>query len=291
LDVCVVGGGVVGCSAAALLAERGADVVLHEREALAAGASGRNSGVLQDPLDPALRGWFAEALALHRETFDLPGEPDGLLLLGTTATDGLPPELAPEAVDAADVEPLCRPMDAVLLRTGWAVGPRAVTEAWAARARRAGVRVVLGGERPAAERTLVCTGAWTEGIAPLWGVTARIDVRARVTLEEAGAESLSVGAPPAVFSLVGDVLGSTFTPDEPDPAAFAPRLAERAARFLREPVVPRAWRACPRPQSPDGVPRIERAGEATWVCAGHGPWGISIGPATARAAADLVLAG
>jgi glycine/D-amino acid oxidase-like deaminating enzyme len=290
-DVVVVGAGIVGCCAAAFLAEAGADVVLHERDAVAAGASGRNSGVLQDPLDPALRGWHAEALALHREVLDLPAEPDGLLLLGARSTDGLPPELAPQVVDAADVEPVCRPMPAVLLRTGWTIGPRAATEAWAARAQRAGARLVVGGERPAATRTLLCTGAWTAGVRPLWGVTARIGVRARVTLEEAGAERLAAGALQEVFSLVGDVLGSTFAPREPDPAAVAPRLAERAARFLREPAAPQAWRACPRPQAPEGVPRIARVGEATWVCAGHGAWGISIGPATARAAAELVLSG
>jgi glycine/D-amino acid oxidase-like deaminating enzyme len=28
-----------------------------------------------------------------------------------------------------------------------------------------------------------------------------------------------------------------------------------------------------------------------WVAAGHGPWGISTGPATARIAADAILAG
>ena len=53
-DVIVVGGGIVGCALAAFLAEGGAQVVLYEREAIAAGASGRNSGVVQDTLDPAL---------------------------------------------------------------------------------------------------------------------------------------------------------------------------------------------------------------------------------------------
>ena len=53
-DVAVIGGGIVGCALAAFLAEGGARVVLYEREAIAAGASGRNSGVVQDTLDPAL---------------------------------------------------------------------------------------------------------------------------------------------------------------------------------------------------------------------------------------------
>ena len=55
-DVAVIGGGIVGCALAAFLAEAGAAVTLYEREAIAAGASGRNSGVVQHPIDPALVG-------------------------------------------------------------------------------------------------------------------------------------------------------------------------------------------------------------------------------------------
>lgn len=292
MDVVVVGAGIIGASAAAFLAEAGADVVLYDREGVAAGASGRNSGVLQHPIDPLLADWHAETLALHREVLDLAPGPDGVLLLGAASTAGLPPELAPERLDdAAEAEPLLRPgIPAVRLRTGWAIGPRAATEAWAARAQRAGARVVVGGGRPAAARTLLATGAWTDGVRPLWGVTARVGVRARHVLEEAGAEAIATGAPAGVFSLVGDVLGSTFDPAEPDATASAADIAARAARFLREPVVPRDARACPRPQTADGRPIIAAVDETTWVCAGHGPWGISIGPATARAAARLVLA-
>ena len=66
-DVAVVGGGIVGCALAAFLAEGGAQVVLYEREAIAAGASGRNSGVVQDPLDPALTGLYEESLEHYRD--------------------------------------------------------------------------------------------------------------------------------------------------------------------------------------------------------------------------------
>jgi glycine/D-amino acid oxidase-like deaminating enzyme len=41
-DVVVIGAGIVGCATAAFLAERGASVLVVEREAIAAGASGRN---------------------------------------------------------------------------------------------------------------------------------------------------------------------------------------------------------------------------------------------------------
>ena len=47
-------------------------------------------------------------------------------------------------------------------------------------------------------------------------------------------------------------------------------------------------RACARPQSLDGRPLVgEIPGiEGLWVAAGHGPWGISTGPARARMVAD-----
>ena len=53
-DVVVIGGGIVGTAAAAFLAEAGARVTLVERDGLASGASGANSGVVQHPFDPVL---------------------------------------------------------------------------------------------------------------------------------------------------------------------------------------------------------------------------------------------
>src|SRR5262245_30163679 len=49
-DVAVVGGGILGVSLAAQLAETGRRVLLLERAELGAGASGRNSGIVQHPL-------------------------------------------------------------------------------------------------------------------------------------------------------------------------------------------------------------------------------------------------
>ncbi|MDP8957375.1 MAG: FAD-binding oxidoreductase [Actinomycetota bacterium] len=61
-DVVVVGGGIIGCACAYELASRGAKVVLIERSELAAGASGRNHGLLLSPLDPALVAMAASSL-------------------------------------------------------------------------------------------------------------------------------------------------------------------------------------------------------------------------------------
>ena len=80
---------------------------------------------------------------------------------------------------------------------------------------------------------------------------------------------------------MGDVLGSSFSAEEPNAKEVGRRLKEGAKRFIGDVDVTSA-RACPRPQSPDGLPMVGQVDERTWVCAGHGPWGISIGPATAR---------
>ena len=52
-------------------------------------------------------------------------------------------------------------------------------------------------------------------------------------------------------------------------------------------------RICARPQSVDGRPFIGAAPGVAglFVCAGHGPWGISTGPASAALAARAVLDG
>ena len=65
-DVVVVGGGIVGTAAAAALAEAGAVVTLVERAGIGAGASGRNSGVVQHPFDRALRDLHLESVAEYR---------------------------------------------------------------------------------------------------------------------------------------------------------------------------------------------------------------------------------
>src|SRR5690349_23194650 len=84
-EVAVIGGGIAGCSVAALLAEAGAEVTLYEREDIAAGASGRNSGVIQHPMDPALVPLYERSLELYgglEHGFALPAEPSGLLVVG-----------------------------------------------------------------------------------------------------------------------------------------------------------------------------------------------------------------
>jgi glycine/D-amino acid oxidase-like deaminating enzyme len=89
-DVVVVGGGIVGCAIAYELTRRGASVVLIERDELAAGASGRNHGLLVSPLDPVLVPMATASLDTYRsflpETptrLTLDPDPIGYLIVGS----------------------------------------------------------------------------------------------------------------------------------------------------------------------------------------------------------------
>jgi glycine/D-amino acid oxidase-like deaminating enzyme len=323
-DVSIVGGGIVGTSLAALIAEAGAAVTLYEREAIAAAASGRNSGVLQHPMDEALVAMHEASLELYRglgHGFELADAPVGVLVLSEDA-DALAraraelaarfPELGVEPVDdPRALEPaLAEGLAAYRMDTGRPVPPAAATHAWAARARAAGATLRIG-EAVADPRALpgivvVAAGPWSAAllgrpgtIEPLWGVNleVRLPDPPRHVVEQAGIEALvgAGGGPASIFSAVtaGGVsaVGSTFMPVEPDPAELASLLLERGAGFLPALAEVRdyAARACPRPQSLDGRPLLGQVGEDLWIAAGHGPWGVSLGPGSARLVADAIL--
>jgi glycine oxidase len=363
-DVLVVGGGIIGCAAAAMLATRGATVMLVEGTEIGAGASGRNLGAVQHPFDPVLAGLYRESLVRYRAVADrtdgafrMPDRPAGLLLLTRDAEAAARqaermaatvPELAPELVSPPDLvrlEPSLAPgLAAVRLATGYPIPPAAATEAWAALAEERGARLAVGsaarpviehgeavgvrledGSRIAADRVLVAAGPWTprlvrpdgawQPIVRTWGVTLQlrlgdaapahvveedeVDAVNRAAAATARAAEDAEGEPPSLFSMASaggvTTLGSTFLPHEPDPAAIEPLLLRRAVAFL--PAVAEAEvvgrRLCARPQSIDGRPFIGPVPAVgnLFVCAGHGPWGISTGPASAAIAARAVLDG
>jgi glycine/D-amino acid oxidase-like deaminating enzyme len=177
--------------------------------------------------------------------------------------------------------------------------------------------VLSGGRHFAAGKVLVAAGPWApevidptrawRPIGPVWGVVVDVlvDDPPHHVIEEVGVEGVAgvkagegPATPPAsIFSLVaanGSVsVGSTFLAREPDAATWAGQLRRAGEPFV--PALKRARvdsaRACARPQSIDGRPLVGPAGgiENLWIAAGHGPWGISTGPATARIAADALL--
>jgi glycine/D-amino acid oxidase-like deaminating enzyme len=356
-EVAIIGGGIIGCAAAAFAAEAGARVTLYERSEIGAGASGRNMGAVQHPFDPELAPLYEATVQIYRELaerdgeFRFPSEPAGLLMVTPDASlleqDG---EEAPSGVRSDFLEPrqvqslepsLADDLWATRLETGFPIPPQAATAAMARRAREAGaqvevgaaaipavengraVGVILEGVRPrAADVVLVAAGPWSpylldpsgrwRPIVATWGATAQLDLASppRHVVEELRVESVNqpleeVGSarPPSpeetssIFTIAsaGSVvtIGSTFLPFEPDPRAMAPLLVERGKRFLpslRDARVV-ATRACARPQSLDGRPLVGEIGgvRGLFLTAGHGPWGISCGPATARLVVDAML--
>jgi glycine/D-amino acid oxidase-like deaminating enzyme len=165
LRVAVIGGGIIGTATAAFLAEGGARVTVHEREALAAGASGRNSGVIQHPFDPALGPLYRETLEhyrrlageLGRGVVALDRPPAGMALVShePAAVEALAralasshPHLAPAVLDDAEVrrlEPSIAPgVWACRLEMAYPVVPSAPTYAYATLAERRGATIRLG---------------------------------------------------------------------------------------------------------------------------------------------------
>jgi len=171
--------------------------------------------------------------------------------------------------------------------------------------------VTVNGDAHACGAVLVAAGPWTpevvdpsggwRPIAHVWGAVAevRLPRPPRRVVEEAGVSRLALGgdATPSLFSLVTasgvSSVGSTFTAAPPDAESLAPELLRRGAAFV--PALAGAQvvgtRACARPQSLDGRPLIGPVAGVggLHVLAGHGPWGISLGPATARLAAAAIL--
>ncbi|HEX9634011.1 MAG TPA: FAD-dependent oxidoreductase [Candidatus Limnocylindria bacterium] len=355
-DLIVIGGGIIGCSAAAFAAERGASVLLLEEREIGAGASGRNSGSVQYPFDPILAALHLQTLALYRELaaaspdFSFPTDPAGLLLLTddpAAAHDRVDelvreaPHLEPRVLTGAaltDAEPmLSADLAAVRLETGYPIPPDGATTAMARRARELGAELRVG--TPAAEirrdrrrvagvtladgaeiqgdAVLVAAGPWSpnlvdpssawQPIRPTHGVTVQVEVSTAPThiLEEGVVHTINrpveTGGPgpdlESTFSMISvgrtSTVGSTFLPEPPDPEAVAPLLLSRGARFvpgLRHAAVLRS-RVCTRPQSVDGRPFVGPwpGVEGLFVCVGHGPWGISTGPASAALAVSAIL--
>ena len=162
-DVIVVGGGIVGTSAAAFLAGAGARVLLVEREALASAASGANSGVVQHPFDPVLARLYRESLARYRElatstnAFTIGDEPAGMLYASpdeaaarrqAAMIAGPFPELHPEVLGGEAlraIEPTVAPdLWACRVPIGYPVAPGSGTYAFATLAEARGVVVRVG---------------------------------------------------------------------------------------------------------------------------------------------------
>jgi glycine/D-amino acid oxidase-like deaminating enzyme len=219
-DVAIIGGGIVGTAAAAFLAEAGARVVLVEREGLASGASGANSGVVQHPFDPILAELYQTTLGLYRElavgsaSFHLAAEPAGMLFVSTdeagvrrfrgsigAAFPGLATEIL-SGIELERVEPaLATGLWACRVDVGYPVMPAASTYGYAtlAEARGAEIRqgraagveldadravgIRIDGRSLPAGQVLVAAGPWTPEVLDPSGAWAPIRPRWGVVVE------------------------------------------------------------------------------------------------------------
>jgi len=189
-DVVVIGGGIVGSAVAGELARLGAAVTLVERGPIAAGASGRNHGLLFRPEDPVLDPLFRASLARYRELattaeldLGLDAAPVGLLIVVADEAGWAAGER--EAASAARGGMLVERLDAAGLRAeepalgeglqgalliddGVRVDPAALTLAVAAEARRAGAEVLTHTE----VKQVLVSGSRVRGVATDEGVIA-----------------------------------------------------------------------------------------------------------------------
>jgi glycine/D-amino acid oxidase-like deaminating enzyme len=363
-DVAVIGGGILGTATAAFLADAGLRVRLFERSAIAAGASGRNSGIVQHPFDPVLADLYGRSLVEYRllaahsgSAFTFPSEPAGLLYVGHDGSLAREeaarwaarwPVARPEVLADAPLralEPALAPgLAACRLAIGYPIPPATATSSFAALAAERGVEFVVGeavepviaGDRIVGVRlaaggavmpvgaVVVAAGPWTPGlvdpsgrwqpVVPVWGVVASVELAdaPRHGMEaididiEPGGDTGAAGeaAAPDVsrdadvsFSLVpaagSSALGSTFLASEPEPEGWVGALRRVGARYV--PGVADALlvglRHCARPVSRDGRPLIGAAPwcDGLWIVTGHGPWGLSTGPGSARLLVDRML--
>lgn len=237
-------------------------------------------------------------------------------MLDSDEVRALDPELAPDLLGC-------------LIQTGYPTKPLAATSRIAELARGRGVAIVEGeravpllradrvigvktasGDIPV-DRVLVAAGPWTpELIDPggrrravefEWGVTVHIEFTGRIRhrVEELPVSDGPDAAPDGISERWEvtptselTVLGATHTHEQPDEQAGAQDILRRTARFApaaaRAPVT--AVRSCARPASFDARPLIGRCGaDGLYAVTGHGPYGISLGPASARMGVDALL--
>jgi glycine/D-amino acid oxidase-like deaminating enzyme len=271
-DVAIIGAGIIGCSTAYFLAEQGVNVTIHDPAGIAAGASGRNNGIVEHPYDRPSTALFDESVALLRDFLgeSMPQSPVGALLLADDehgAQELLShysqfPELEPQLLDPDRLhgeEPLLAAgMWGCLLHTGYPISPREATLAVAERARAAGAEFVLGEPvnlaalRASGAEVLVAAGASStrlladlispDAVRPLWGVIVLIELPVAPTrpiIEGTVTRGLTTGkiTNQSPFTLLPSpswlAVGSTML-DGPEPSAddWSRRLLDQGARFV-----------------------------------------------------------
>jgi glycine/D-amino acid oxidase-like deaminating enzyme len=241
-DVIVIGGGVVGATAAWYLAEAGAEVTLLERGALASGATGRSQGLVLPPDHAELVPLWQESIAAytrlageHGGEFCFDDAPIGTLLLAThpgqlAALDHVPipgERLDSDGVAAAEPSLATGMAGGVLVAEGRRTDPGALTACAAAAAvtagadvhthvevKRIGARaVVTDAGTLACDQILVAAGAWTRRLAHALGVDVPVrPVRGWLALLAPGPQILRHAVHEAAYEPTPDPAPATPIP-------------------------------------------------------------------------------
>jgi glycine/D-amino acid oxidase-like deaminating enzyme len=315
-DVLVVGAGICGASAAHFLAERGADVLVVDRAAVAEGTTGRGEGnvLASDKLPGVERDMTVLGRALWRELGErFPAArvtAKGALLLDHPegeADDEREPALAPgircfHEPDDLQVDPagLARALLAELpVRTGEPVVSAD-----------AGSVTTASGERLKASHVVVATGPWAAELTglpvePRKGQLAALAappglIRHKL-IEAAYIDAAASGEP---GRMIASVIEQTLDGDEVlvgssrERVGFDDHVSDgvtqemiaRAARFvpaLAELPVRRAWCGF-RPWLPDGLPAVGVLATGLWTSCGHEGSGVALGPISGLLLAQLI---
>src|SRR5690242_1056726 len=174
-DAIVIGGGVVGASAALELARAGADVVLFERGDLGSGATGAANGLVIPPLEPALVPLWRASVEAYRALGEATGVPVvlddadvGTLILATSDEQLAVLAGAEDPLDGAALRGLEPALSdavrgALLLPHGVRVDTAALAAALGSAAETAGAdvrrHIAVRGVRRDADGFAVATGA------------------------------------------------------------------------------------------------------------------------------------
>ncbi len=239
----MVGGGIIGAALAAQCARRGMQVTLCERERLAAGASGRNAGLVVGPHPPELEAIARRSVKEYRDLHFATGDAFAFDRdsIGSLVVAGDPAQLAADEVPLAS-EDLAR--EEPLLGEGFVTGcirearridAGAATVAWADEARSYGAEILVGCEA----RSLVRRAGVVVGVS-----SDRGQLLARTTVIAAGPWSWRIVRGVGFHVPVRGVEGVI--------AVTAP-----ASFRLRRIIEDATWPRLPRPVTVDGLARDE----------------------------------
>jgi len=309
-DVAVVGGGVAGASVAYHLAQRGASVVLYEREHLAAGSSGRSAAFIETLYTDADRVRWTQyssrlyeqlgvpfvqngklqlarddvQLARFAHTLEL-REDDGARVVGPAEVAALAPRLRVDDLAGAVFGP----------RDGWLDPPSLIDRLVEGIDVR---RQEVADLRAAGARTVVvATGAWAR---ELYDVPV-VGERRTISLFED--EDVHAGDTPLVVDPVGDDGDSLYLRGDGGRLVLAGFHSERHGRDEElVPLLAARWRDPDAlrlrggwsglyPLTPDGQPAVGEVETGVVLLVGLGGNGIQLAGALGRVVADLVLDG